>query len=96
MPIISKSSDESWVVYILRCADGSFYTGITNDLDRRFDQHNDGTASRYTRSRVPVELVYSEPQPNRSMALKREAAIKRLSRHQKERLIQPVQEGSEK
>ena len=82
-----KSPDKDWCVYILRCADGSFYTGITNDLPRRFKQHNAGTASRYTRSRLPVELVYQESQANRSLALKREVAIKALSRQQKKLLI---------
>ena len=83
----TKSSDDDWCVYILRCADGSFYTGITNDLPRRFKQHNAGTASRYTRSRLPVELVYQEAQANRSLASKREVAIKALSRHKKQLLI---------
>ncbi len=76
-----------WFVYILRCADGTLYTGITNDLIRRCKQHNAGTASRYTRSRLPVALVYQEPQVSRSLALKRELAIKALSREQKELLI---------
>jgi predicted GIY-YIG superfamily endonuclease len=78
----------TWFVYIVRCADGSFYTGITNDLPRRLEQHNAGTASRYTRTRLPVALVYQESQPNKSMALKRELAIKALSREAKVSLIQ--------
>ena len=82
-----------WLVYILRCADDTLYTGITNDLIRRCDQHNAGTASRYTRSRLPVALVYQEPQATRSLALKRELAIKALSRKQKELLIQTADEG---
>ena len=81
------SSDNTWFVYILRCDDGSLYTGITNDLSRRCDQHNAGTASRYTRSRLPVALVYQEAQGNRSVATKREFEIKALSRKQKESLI---------
>jgi predicted GIY-YIG superfamily endonuclease len=68
---------------MLRCADGSLYTGITKDVTRRTQQHNDGTASRYTRSRRPVKLVYQEPQRSHSLALKREAAIKRLTRKRK-------------
>ncbi len=80
--------EAGWVVYILRCADGSFYTGITNDIARRCRQHNAGTASRYTRSRLPVELVYQEPQATRSLALKRELAIKALTRPQKLLLIE--------
>ena len=82
-----------WFVYILRCADDTLYTGITNDLIRRCDQHNAGTASRYTRSRHPVVLVYQETQATRSLALKRELAIKALSRKQKELLIQTADEG---
>lgn len=77
----------TWVVYVLRCADGSLYTGITNDLDRRLAAHRAGTASRYTRSRRPVRLVYRERRRSRSAALKREAAIKRLPRAAKLRII---------
>ena len=80
--------DNAWFVYIVRCADGTLYTGITNDLNRRWEQHNAGTASRYTRSRLPVELVYQEEQGNRSVATKRELEIKALTRHEKEALIQ--------
>ena len=83
----ANSSDNSWYVYILRCADGSLYTGITTDLDRRCKQHNAGTASRYTRSRLPVELVYQEARDSQSEALKRELEIKALTRQQKESLI---------
>ena len=77
----------SWFVYLLRCADGSLYTGITNDVPRRLKQHNAGTASRYTRSRLPAVLVYQEPQAGHSHALKRELAIKGLSRQEKEFMI---------
>jgi predicted GIY-YIG superfamily endonuclease len=80
-------SAEVWFVYVLRCADGTLYTGITKDVTRRIQQHNGGTASRYTRSRRPVKLVYQETQRSRSLALKREAAIKRLTRTQKLALI---------
>jgi len=76
-----------WLVYVLRCGDGSLYTGITNDLPRRLKTHAAGKASRYTRSRLPVRLAYTEPQPSKSRALKREAAIKKLSRRQKDDLI---------
>jgi UV DNA damage endonuclease len=82
-----RESDGSWFVYLLRCADGSLYTGITNDLTRRLKQHNAGTASRYTRSRLPVVLVYREAQASRSHALKRELAIKGFSRQEKESMI---------
>ena len=78
---------QSWLVYMLRCRDGSLYTGITNDLDRRLKAHAAGRASRYTRSRLPVTLAYTERQPTKSRALKREAAIKKLSRAQKIRLL---------
>jgi predicted GIY-YIG superfamily endonuclease len=84
---MAKASGGKWFVYMLRCADGSFYTGITTDVNRRCKQHNAGTASRYTRSRRPVRLVYQETQANRSQASKREAAIKALSRRQKESMI---------
>ena len=80
-----------WCVYILRCADGSFYTGITTDPSRRLAEHNgDGPrGARYTRSRRPVELVYAEPAPSRHAAARREAAIKRLDRARKLALCAP-------
>jgi predicted GIY-YIG superfamily endonuclease len=68
----------------VKCGDGTFYTGITNDLRRRLDQHNGGTASRYTRSRLPVELVHRETCRSRSSALKKECRMKALSRKEKE------------
>ena len=73
--------------YILECADGTYYTGWTTDPERRLKQHNKGTGSHYTRSRLPVKMVYLEPQPDRSTAMKRERAIKRLSRERKKKLI---------
>jgi predicted GIY-YIG superfamily endonuclease len=78
-----KKTAQTWFVYILRCADGTLYTGITKDIARRCQQHNGGTASRYTRSRRPTELLYHESCSNQSEALKREAAIKALTRQQK-------------
>jgi predicted GIY-YIG superfamily endonuclease len=72
---------------MLRCRDGSLYTGITNDLARRLKAHAAGRASRYTRSRLPVVLAYQEFQPTKSRALKREAAVKKLSKRQKESMI---------
>jgi predicted GIY-YIG superfamily endonuclease len=83
----NEPAGDTWIVYMLRCADGSLYTGITMDVNRRCRQHNAGTASRYTRSRRPTCLVYQEAQPSRSLALKREAAIKALSRREKMGLI---------
>jgi putative endonuclease len=80
-------SGEAWTLYLLRCHDRSLYTGITTDAERRLAQHQDGTASRYTRSRRPVAMVYRESCASRSEALKREAAVKSLSREAKERLI---------
>ena len=74
-------------VYLLRCADGSLYTGITNDLTRRLAAHNSGRGAKYTRSRRPVELVWREEQPDRSAALRREAALKALPRSEKLALI---------
>jgi len=76
-----------WCVYIVECADGTFYTGITTDLERRVGEHNAGTGARYTRSRRPVVLRYVEPQPNRSHASAREHRIKSLSRAGKQTLI---------
>ncbi|MEJ2405562.1 MAG: GIY-YIG nuclease family protein [Candidatus Thiodiazotropha sp.] len=77
-----------WCLYIVRCADGSFYTGITNDLERRVLEHNSGVGAKYTRGRRPVMLAYSEIHDDRSEACKREYAVKRMSRQQKHRLIQ--------
>jgi putative endonuclease len=70
----------SWWCYLVRCADQTFYCGITNDLHKRVAAHNAGSASRYTRARLPVVLVYSEPHQDRSAASKREAQVKRMSR----------------
>jgi putative endonuclease len=79
----------AWTVYLVRCADGSFYTGITTDPVRRVTQHNAGAGAAYTRSRLPVVLVYLEPAADRSGALRREYAIRRLSRRKKEELAGP-------
>lgn len=74
--------------YILECADGSYYTGWTTDLQRRIRQHNSGRGARYTAAHRPVRLVYVEEQPDRSTAMKREAKIKTFSHTGKQRLIQ--------
>ncbi len=79
-------ADGDWVVYMVRCADGSLYTGVAKNLAARIKQHNLGTGARYTRSRRPVEVVFSEPAPDRGAALRREAAIKRLGRGAKQAL----------
>ena len=73
-------------VYLLRCADGSLYTGWARDPEARLAVHNAGRGAKYTRSRLPVELVWREEQPDKSAALRREAAVKRLTRAQKLRL----------
>ncbi len=73
--------------YILRCRDGTLYTGWTNDLDRRLAAHNGGAGAKYTRSRRPVELVYYETYPTKQEAMAREARIKRLTRTEKLALI---------
>lgn len=85
----NKSSNKPWFVYLLRCADDTFYAGITTDTARRVDEHNQGgpRGARYTRSRRPVKLIYSERWTNRSEAGKREAAVKRLSRAEKQALV---------
>lgn len=74
-------------VYMLRCGDGSLYCGWTNDLERRVEEHRGGRASRYTRSRLPVELAWSRQMASRSEAMREEARIKRLSRADKLRLV---------
>ena len=78
----------AWYVYMLRCGDGSLYTGSTTDVERRLREHQNGTGARYTRSRPPVTLAYAEEAPDRSAAQRREAAIKKLSRVQKLKLIE--------
>lgn len=76
-----------WYVYIVECADHTFYTGITTDLDTRVREHNAGNGARYTLGRRPVELVYSEKAQDRGGAQRREYGIKKLSRREKSRLI---------
>ena len=76
----------SWVCYLLKCADDTLYCGITNDLDKRVAAHNAGTASKYTRARGPVELVYVEGCADKSAALKREMQIKQMPRGEKLKL----------
>lgn len=81
----------SWYVYILRCGDGTLYTGITDDVERRLAVHRSGKGAKYTRGRGPLEVVYTQEQPDKSAALRRELAIKKLPRGQKEQLIQRAQ-----
>ena len=75
--------EEKWYVYILQCADDTLYTGITNNTDRRLKAHNAGTASKYTRVRRPVSIVYQEEVGTKGDALRRELQIKSMSRQQK-------------
>jgi len=79
-----------YFVYILECADASLYTGITNNLERRFAQHASGVGSHYTSSKKPVKFVYKEAHPDRSSALKREAEIKRWRREKKLILVNGI------
>jgi len=76
-----------WFIYVVKCQDTSLYTGITTDIPRRLKEHNARKGAFYTKNKVPVELVYQEPSRNRSAALKREAAIKKLTRKEKLELI---------
>ncbi len=75
---MSETSD--WIVYILECADQTLYTGITNDLDHRINEHENGRGAKYTRGRAPFTLLYTEDHPSRSQALRREAQIKSVDR----------------
>ena len=81
--------------YIVECSDGTYYTGWTTDPERRVSQHNKGVGAKYTSTRRPVKLVYLESQPNRTEAMKRELAIKRMKRDQKGRLIETGKINSE-
>ncbi len=76
-----------WYVYILRCGDGTLYTGSTDDVEKRLAAHRAGKGAKYTRGRGPLELVYSEQLPDKSAAMRREYAIKQLSRQEKLNLI---------
>ena len=78
----------TWYLYILRCRDGSLYTGITTDVEKRLEAHRSGKGAKYTRGRSPLELVYREECGTHSDALKRELAVKRLTREEKLSLIE--------
>ena len=78
---------DKWIVYILRCGDGTYYTGITNDMERRLEAHKSGKGAKYTRGRSPLEVVYTELQKTRSQASRREAEIKSFPRSDKELLF---------
>ncbi len=80
--------DKQWYVYMLRCKDGTLYTGMTDDLSRRLAAHNAGKGAKYTRGRGPVELVYYEELETKVEACRREYQIKRLTRQEKMKLIE--------
>ena len=80
--------EKTWYLYILRCGDGTLYTGITTDVQRRLTAHRTGKGAKYTRGRGPLELVYTEECGSHSDALKREIAVKKLPRQDKEKLIE--------
>ena len=91
-----NNPEKNWQVYILRCRDDTLYTGITNDLENRLQTHNEKRGARYTRARLPVTLAYSEEAPSRSLASRREAAIKKLTRSKKLKLIAESETTSQK
>ena len=80
-------TEKTWFLYILRCGDGTLYTGITTDVQARFAQHQAGKGAKYTRGRGPLEVVYTEECGDHSAALKRELAVKALSREEKEKML---------
>ena len=87
---MKKKGRKDWTVYILRCGDGSLYTGIAKDVQSRVKQHSQGRGAAYTRCRLPVTLLYQENGFNRSEALIREAEIKAMPRSKKEEIISPI------
>ena len=89
MSIKSVSEPSDWIVYILECADQTLYTGITNNLDHRIHEHENGRGAKYTRGRAPFTLLYTETHSSRGRALKREAEIKAYDRATKLQLAVP-------
>ena len=85
---------EIWHVYLIRCADGSLYTGITTDVERRLAEHRAGKGAKYLRGRGPLELAYSRPIGDRAAASREEARIKRLSKAAKETLVVSPESGN--
>lgn len=83
----SAPSDDGHYVYVLKCSDGTYYTGYTTNVDRRVAEHNAGTGAKYTRGRCPVRLVHVESYETQSAAMQREYAIKQLRRRAKEQLV---------
>lgn len=92
--------EKKWFVYILRCGDGSLYTGVSDDVPRRLAAHQAGRGAKYTRGRGPLELLYTEEQPNHGAALRREMRIKALTRREKLALCglpsRPPEQGTRK
>ena len=84
----------AWYVYMLRCGDGTLYTGMTDDVERRLAAHRSGKGAKYTRGRGPLELVYTEGQPDKSSALRREFQIKKLPRERKSALCESWRDGA--
>ncbi|HLV10514.1 MAG TPA: GIY-YIG nuclease family protein [Halanaerobiales bacterium] len=84
---LGSTKDNIYITYIIKCADGSYYTGYTADLKQRLKKHNQGKAAKYTRGRTPVSLVYKEEHGSKSRAMQREYQIKQLTRIEKEKLI---------
>ena len=84
---MTENIEKRWWIYIVECSDGSYYTGITPDINKRIEKHNNGSGARYTRSKSPVQLLYYEKHKNRSWATKRELEIKKLTHDQKKELI---------
>lgn len=84
---MSETAQKQWHFYLARCSDGSLYAGIAVDPVKRMEVHNAGKGARYTRSRMPIVMVYSETLPDQSSALKREAEVRKWSRKKKEELI---------
>lgn len=83
-------------VYMLRCCDGSLYTGWTNNLEQRLEAHASGKGAKYTKGRLPLALVYFEKHPDKSCALRREMEIKQLKKAQKEALLSLYEQNSQK
>lgn len=79
--------ESTWYLYILKCKDGTLYTGIATDVQKRLEMHRSGKGAKYTRGRGPLELVYSEECENHSQALKRECEVKKLTKERKQQLI---------
>lgn len=85
--------DKSWKIYILRCGDGTLYTGMTDDLERRLEAHRSGKGAKYTRGRGPLEMVYHEVFSTKAEAMSREWHIKRMTRQEKLKLIENANKG---